>query len=89
MALGASPSQVLRRILAHSLKLTTIGILLGLTGGLILTRFMSSQLFAISPNDPATYAVVALLLLFVSLAASYAPARRASLLNPTAALRHE
>ncbi|MGB9469805.1 MAG: ABC transporter permease [Candidatus Acidiferrum sp.] len=89
MALGATPSQVLRRILAHCLKLTTIGILLGLAGGLVLTRFMSSQLFAISPNDPATYAAVALLLLLVSTAASYAPARRASQLNPTTALRHE
>ncbi len=89
MALGASPAQVLRRILTHGLKLTTIGILLGLAGGLVLTRFMSSQLFAISPNDPVTYATVALLLLTVSQAASYAPARRASLLNPTYALRHE
>ncbi|MGB2663673.1 MAG: ABC transporter permease [Candidatus Acidiferrum sp.] len=89
MALGASPAQVLRRILAHGLKLTTIGILLGLSGGLILTRFMSSELFAISPNDPLTYALVALLLLVVATAASYAPARRASLLNPTNALRHE
>ncbi len=89
MALGASPGQVLRGILAHGLKLTTIGMLLGLSGGLILTRFMSSQLFAISPNDPLTYASVALLLLAVATAASYAPARRASLLDPTKALRHE
>lgn len=89
MALGASPSQVLRRILAHSLKLTAIGILLGLAGGIVLTRFMSNQLLSISPNDPPTYAAVALFLLAVSVAASYAPARRASLLNPTTALRHE
>jgi ABC-type antimicrobial peptide transport system permease subunit len=89
MALGASPSQILQRILTHGLKLTTIGILLGLSGGLILTRFMSNQLLAISPNDPATYAAVALLLLAVSTAASYAPARRASQLNPTTALRHD
>jgi putative ABC transport system permease protein len=89
MALGASPAQVLRRILAHGLKLTTIGILVGLSGGLILTRYMSSELFAISPNDPLTYVSVALLLLVVATAASYAPAHRASLLNPTNALRHE
>ncbi len=89
MALGASPAKVLRRILTHGLKLATIGILLGLAGGLILTRFMSSQLFAISPDDPVTYATVAFLLLSVSLTASYAPARRASLLNPSNALRHE
>jgi putative ABC transport system permease protein len=50
---------------------------------------MSNQLFAISPNDPLTYGTVALLLLAVSIAAIYVPARRASQLNPTAALRHD
>ncbi|HTZ49508.1 MAG TPA: ABC transporter permease [Verrucomicrobiae bacterium] len=89
MALGAAPAQVLRRVLAHGLKLTLSGVLLGLLAGLLLTRFMSSLLFGISSADPQTYSIVAALLIAVATAAIYVPARRASRVDPTVALRHE
>jgi ABC-type lipoprotein release transport system permease subunit len=60
-----------------------------LAGAFALTRLMSSLLFEMSPTDPLTFAVVALVLALVSLGASYGPARRASRLDPMRALRHE
>lgn len=89
MALGAAPAQVLRGVLAHGLKLTASGVLLGLLAGLILTRYMSSLLFGVSSADPQTYSLVAALLIAVATAAIYWPARRASRVDPTIALRHE
>jgi ABC-type antimicrobial peptide transport system permease subunit len=89
MALGAAPHQVLRQILSHGLKLTTIGVIIGTLCGLALTRFMSSLLFGISNNDPTTYVAVAALLIFVAAAACLIPARRASQVSPTTALRYE
>jgi putative ABC transport system permease protein len=89
MALGAAPAQVLRAVLAHGLKLTASGVLLGSLAGLVLTRFMSSILFGVSSADPRTYSIVAVLLIAVATAATYLPARRASHVDPPIALRHE
>jgi putative ABC transport system permease protein len=65
------------------------GVVLGLALSLAMTRFLSSLLFGILPTDPATYAVVAVVLSVVAVAASYLPSRRALLVNPAVALRHE
>jgi predicted permease len=89
MALGAAPGQVLRRILAHGLKLTLAGVVIGTLCGLALTRFMASLFFSFAISDPLTFATVAALLILVAAAACYLPARRASRVDPAIALHHD
>ncbi len=89
MAMGATPRQVLRMILWHGMALAAAGMALGFLGSLAGTRLMSSVLFEVTPNDPITYAGVAVLLGAVVLCASYLPARRAARLDPLLALRQE
>jgi putative ABC transport system permease protein len=89
MALGAAPSQVLRLVLSHGIKLILTGVAIGIVAGLLLTRFMSSFLFGISSSDPFTYVAVSFLLTAVALAAIWLPARRASCIDPILALRYE
>ena len=89
MALGAEPAQVMRLILSHGLKLTAIGVVIGIGASLALTRLMSSILFGVSATDPLTFAGVAILLGLVSHAACYVPARRAMRVDPMIALRYE
>jgi ABC-type antimicrobial peptide transport system permease subunit len=89
MAVGAAPAQVLRRILAHGIKLTLAGVIIGTLCGLVLTRFMASVFFKVAMSDPLTYATVAVLLTAVAAAACYIPARRASRVDPAIALRHD
>jgi predicted lysophospholipase L1 biosynthesis ABC-type transport system permease subunit len=89
MALGASQGNVLRLVLRQGLIYVGLGLVLGLAGALAATRLLTSMLFAVKPTDPGTYAVVAVLLLIVALAASYAPARRATKVDPLSALRQE
>ena len=89
MALGAAPSNVLRLIVAHGLKLTLFGIAIGLCASLALTRFIRTLLFDISPTDPLTFAAVAVLLTGVAVAACAIPARRAMQVDPMIALRHD
>lgn len=89
MALGAGSAQILRLVIVNGLKLALSGILIGMVVGLVLTRFMGSLLFGISSADPLTYALVAMLLLAVALAACLVPARRASRVDPMIALRYE
>ncbi len=71
----------------HGLKLTASGAALGLVAALGLTRLMSAVLFGVSPFDPLTYLIVPLILLSVTLAASYLPARRAARVDPVEALK--
>jgi predicted permease len=89
MALGARQQTVLRYVVGHGMTLAGIGIVLGCAAALALTRAMSSLLFNVRPWDPLTLTAVAALLAFIALLASYAPARRASRVDPMVALREE
>jgi putative ABC transport system permease protein len=89
MALGAQLASVRRMILGQTLKLTLIGVGLGLAGAFVVARFLASLLFGVGMYDPATFLGVAALLIAVALAASYIPARRAMRVDPIVALRYE
>jgi putative ABC transport system permease protein len=73
IALGADLAQILRLVIAHGLKLTLSGVLIGVVGGLALTRFLRSLLFSISAADPLTFASVAFLLTLVAMVAAMSP----------------
>jgi len=88
-AVGASYGQIVGLILKQGLWKTGIGIVLGLVGTALLSRFMTSLLFETKPTDPVAYIVVSILLLGVGLLASYLPARRAARIDPLVALRSE
>ena len=89
MALGARPLDVLRQILGDGARMTLIGAALGLVAALALTRWMASLLFEVKPTDPATFAVVAVILCGIAMFACYLPARRAMRLDPVVALRND
>ena len=87
MALGAQPRDILRMALGEGMTLVAIGLGSGLVGALILTRFLRSLLYAVSPNDPLTFAALLALLAAVALLACLVPARRATQTDPLVALR--
>jgi putative ABC transport system permease protein len=89
MALGATTGSVVRLVLWQGLALAGLGLALGLAVAVASTRLLRSMLFQVQPNDPGVYLAVALLLGIVALAASYIPARRASKIDPLAAIRQE
>ncbi len=89
VALGAQVASVRRMILGQTLKLTLIGVALGLAGSFVVARFLTSLLFGVGMYDPLTFLGVAALLVAVALAASYIPARRAMRVDPIVALRYE
>jgi putative ABC transport system permease protein len=89
MALGARPGDVLGLVIRQGMQLALLGIGLGVAGAFGLTRWMASMLFGVTPSDPLTYAVIALLLAGVALLACYLPARRATRVDPLRALRYE
>ncbi|MBI3451099.1 MAG: ABC transporter permease [Acidobacteria bacterium] len=89
MALGARAADVLRMILREGLSTTLAGVGLGLIAGLALTRLISGMLYGVSSSDPATFAAVAITLTAVALVPAYVPARRATRIDPMAALRNE
>jgi len=87
LALGAQAAEIFRLVLRQSALLAVGGVALGLLGALAATRLLGSLLFRVSAFDPATYLVVAGLLVTVTLFAGYLPARRATRVDPMAALR--
>ena len=89
LALGARISQVLGMVVSQAMKLVGIGVALGLVAALIVARLLRSELFHVSAFDPLTFALMALVLVVVTLVASYLPARRATKVNPLEALRYE
>jgi hypothetical protein len=89
MAVGAEPKDVLKLILREGLVLAVIGTVLGASGGLALTRFLSSVLFGVAATDPAIYLAASALLLVIAIAACFWPARKASAVQPLEALRYE
>ena len=89
LSLGATPSDVLRLVLRRAAVLIGAGTCLGLTGSVLLVQFIEKLLFGTAPLDPLTFAAVPTLLAAVALVASYIPARRATRIDPTVALRYE
>jgi putative ABC transport system permease protein len=89
MALGAEPAGLQRMFVRHGLLLAGIGAAVGLVAAGGVTRLMSSLLFGITALDPATYAVVSVMLIGAAMLASYVPARRATAVDPVEALRCE
>jgi len=86
-ALGATPRDLIGMVLKQGLLLTLTASGIGLIGAVTLTRFMASMLFNVAPRDPVTFALVALVLALVAIAATLIPARRAMRANPITALR--
>ena len=89
IALGARQGVVRKMVLREALALAVFGVALGIPCALAASRLIASMLFALSPHDPMTLAIVVGVLLGVSALASYLPARRAMRVDPTIALRHE
>ena len=88
-AIGASRGQIVGLILRQGLLKGGIGVVLGLTGAAVLSRYLTTMLFNVRPTDPAVYGAVSFVLIGMTLLASYLPARRASRIDPLVALRDE
>jgi ABC-type antimicrobial peptide transport system permease subunit len=89
IALGAGRERILGMVLREGAALSAAALAVGLPAAWVLTRALSSQLYRVSPGDPAIYASVAALLLAVALLACYIPARRATRIDPMQTLRSE
>ena len=89
MALGAQRGEILALVLRQGMGMTLWGLLAGLLGAAGLARLMSGLLFGVSARDPITFAVTVLILTAVALGATWVPARRATRVEPTSALRYE
>jgi ABC-type antimicrobial peptide transport system permease subunit len=89
IALGASPRAVMRMVLGHGLRLTLVGIALGIAGALAIARLLQQALFEVDPAEPLVYVALSVVLLLVAECASWLPARRATRIDPVVALRAE
>jgi putative ABC transport system permease protein len=89
MAIGAQPRDVFRMVIGQGMMLAFVGVVFGLVGAFVLTRWMTAMLFGVEPTDPATFASIAALLIGVALVACYIPSRRATKVDPVVSLRYE
>jgi ABC-type antimicrobial peptide transport system permease subunit len=89
MALGAGRGDVLRLVLMRALRTVMAGVIVGLTGAVAATRVLRTLLFGVTPTDPIAFTGVTLLLIAVGLMAAWLPARRATRIDPSVALRAE
>jgi putative ABC transport system permease protein len=89
MALGAGRGEVVALVVSKGMKMTGVGVVLGVLVGLGLTRVMTRLLFGVTPSDPITFIGTSMILLLVALFASWLPARRAARVDPMVALRTE
>jgi putative ABC transport system permease protein len=89
LALGAAPRQVRQMVMGQALRLAAVGVAIGLAGAALTTRALETFLFAVRPADASTFGVAAMLLVAATAAAAYLPARRATRIDPSTALRTE
>jgi predicted permease len=89
VALGAQPRDILRFVIAQGAGLSAVGAAVGILAALAVTRYLASLLYGVRPDDPFTFATVAILLAVVAILACYIPARRATRVDPLVALRYE
>jgi ABC-type antimicrobial peptide transport system permease subunit len=88
-ALGAARQDLLTLVVAQGLRVTAIGVAVGIVGSLIAGKALGSLLYGVSPHDPVVLGLVAGVLTFVAALASYFPALRATRVDPMVALRYE
>lgn len=89
MAVGANRGKILRLVVGEGLRLAVAGVTVGVIASLLMARLLSSLLFGISPADPLTFSAIVLVLVLVTVAACFIPARRAMIVDPVTALRYE
>jgi len=89
LALGATPRHILRLMIGQGMKLTLIGVTIGVVGAIVVTRLMRSLLFAVAPTDLMTFGISSVVLIVIALLACFIPARRATKVDPLVALRYE
>ena len=89
MALGASPADVVRMVVAEGMKPTVVGLAIGIAGAAVLGRVLTSLIFGVTARDATTFAAVSAIVLGVGLLASIVPAYRATRVDPLQALRAE
>ncbi|HYJ78629.1 MAG TPA: FtsX-like permease family protein, partial [Longimicrobiaceae bacterium] len=89
MALGAGSGQIVRMVVGQGVRVALPGVVAGVAGALVLTRFLRGMLYGVEAADPATYAQLAVLMVAVAAVAALVPARRAAAVDPMQALRGE
>ena len=89
MALGAEQRQVIGMVLRDTLKMVAIGVALGVPVSLAASRWITSYLYGVRPQDPLTYVGIVMLLAMAGIAAAYVPSRRASKVDPMVVLRYD